>query len=134
MSDKGEAAFILGPHAVEEALRAGRRAMRVLYVARGREDRRLKEILARARDAGVEVKQTGRRELTRLCGSEHHQGLAALVGGLLLECLADSVALHLAFPPATRYGPLAAYQNLSNRSCFALQIGQTPGGRSRAHR
>ncbi len=72
---------IYGPHAVMEALRAGRRQFRRLFVQRGpRTATRLQaERLAKARR--IPVKEVPKETLRMLTRTSHHQGVALEVGG-----------------------------------------------------
>lgn len=67
--------IIYGVNPVMEALRGGRRAFE-LFVAGPPGDRRLEKLLQLAKEKGVPVRQREKRDLARLCGTEHHQGVA----------------------------------------------------------
>ncbi|HVB35953.1 MAG TPA: 23S rRNA (guanosine(2251)-2'-O)-methyltransferase RlmB [Candidatus Acidoferrales bacterium] len=67
---------LVGIHAVEEALIAGRPLDRLL-VARGQHGGRIQKILDLARSRGVPVRFEDRAQLDRAAGSEHHQGVIA---------------------------------------------------------
>lgn len=67
---------LLGPRAVGEALRAGRRRVDRILVARGGTEP-LDEILALAQRAGVRVEWVGREALDRRAGGLPHQGVVA---------------------------------------------------------
>ncbi len=71
---------LFGLHPVEEALRSGSRRFDHICVARERHDRRLAEVMALARAAGVAVRTEPREALTRLAGTTAHQGVVAVVG------------------------------------------------------
>ncbi len=71
---------LFGLHPVEEALRSGSRRFDHICVARERHDRRLAEVTALARAAGVPVRTEPREALTRLAGTAAHQGVVAVVG------------------------------------------------------
>lgn len=71
--------ILYGVHAVEEALRAGRRRFDHVMVARERHDDRLARLVAECRQAGVRVRQEPREQLTQLAGSTAHQGVVAVV-------------------------------------------------------
>ena len=72
-------ALVYGLHAVEALLQ--RRAAKVdeLYVAVGRRDERLRQIVAVARRAGIPVDERPAAELDALCASGRHQGVVARV-------------------------------------------------------
>ncbi len=67
--------IIYGLNPVMEALRGRRRAFE-LFVAGDSGDRRFEKLLILAKDKGVPVRQREKRDITRLCGTEHHQGAA----------------------------------------------------------
>jgi 23S rRNA (guanosine2251-2'-O)-methyltransferase len=75
--------IIYGVHSVEEALRGGTRRFDHVCVAQERlshgDARRLEEILALCRAASVPVRKEPRAALTRLAGTEAHQGVVAVV-------------------------------------------------------
>jgi 23S rRNA (guanosine2251-2'-O)-methyltransferase len=82
---------LIGVHAVEEALRAGRALDRVL-IARGRHGNRLEEIVRLARSAGVPVRFEDRVVLDRTAGTHDHQGVVALGGAKPVVELDDMIA------------------------------------------
>jgi len=70
--------LLYGHHAVLEALRAGRRRIRRLLIAKGiKEGGDVAEILRLARRAKLGVSRVERRELRRLGSEVKHQGVAA---------------------------------------------------------
>lgn len=71
--------ILYGVHAVQEALRAGRRQFDHVMVARERHDDRLASLVAECRHAGVRVRQEPREQLTQLVGTTAHQGVVAMV-------------------------------------------------------
>ncbi len=71
--------ILYGVHAVEEALRAGRRRFDHVVVARERTDDRLAGLIAECRQAGVRVRQEAREQLTQMAGTTAHQGVVAVV-------------------------------------------------------
>ncbi|HWE85854.1 MAG TPA: 23S rRNA (guanosine(2251)-2'-O)-methyltransferase RlmB [Terracidiphilus sp.] len=78
---------LYGVHAVEEALRAGRRRFDHVLLARERleahqaahQAARLQRLAAECRAAGVRVLEESREQLTQLAGTAAHQGVVALV-------------------------------------------------------
>ena len=70
--------LLLGPHVVLEALRAGRRSIERIFVARERPDPRITEIVMLARASGVPVKHEGRGRLDALANAFAHQGVVAM--------------------------------------------------------
>ncbi len=80
---------LYGLHPVEEALRAGRRRFDRVLVARERRDKRLENLLAQCRQAGIRVALEPRDELTRVARTAAHQGVVALVRPQELLALED---------------------------------------------
>ena len=70
---------LYGLHAVEEALRAGRRRFDHVLVARERHDERLERLVRACREAGVRVRTEPREQLTLTAKTAAHQGVVALV-------------------------------------------------------
>ena len=70
---------LYGLHAVEEALKAGKRRFDQVLVARERHDERLERLVATCRQSGVRVRQEAREELTLLAQTAAHQGVVAMV-------------------------------------------------------
>ena len=67
--------IIYGINPVVEALRGRRRAFE-LFVTGKESDRRFDKLLLLAKEKGVPVRQREKGDITRLCGTEHHQGAA----------------------------------------------------------
>ena len=88
---------LYGVHAVEEALRAGRRRFDHVMVARERHDDRVARLVAECRQAGVRVRQEPRDQLTQVAGTTAHQGVVAMVRAqefLAIEDLYRAAAVH----------------------------------------
>jgi 23S rRNA (guanosine2251-2'-O)-methyltransferase len=68
---------LLGIHAVEEALAAGR-ALERIVIALGRHGERMEGIVRQARARGVPVRFEDRVQIDRLAGTREHQGIVAL--------------------------------------------------------
>jgi len=73
-----EADLLLGPHPVREALRAGRRRVRRILLAREARDPRLGEIVVLAGREGIPVRRVPRDQLATMAGTDRHQGIVAL--------------------------------------------------------
>ncbi|AJE04870.1 23S rRNA (guanosine(2251)-2'-O)-methyltransferase RlmB [Geobacter pickeringii] len=67
--------LLYGINPVMEALRGKRRAFE-LFVSRDSQDRRLEKLLALAAERDVPVRNRDKRDISRLCGTDHHQGVA----------------------------------------------------------
>jgi 23S rRNA (guanosine2251-2'-O)-methyltransferase len=70
--------IIYGLNPVMEALRGKRRAFE-LFVAGAGNDRRFEKLLLLAKERGVPLRQREKSDLSRLCGTDHHQGVALRV-------------------------------------------------------
>lgn len=77
--------LVFGVNPVREALR-GTRGVHELYVQSTATDHRLEKVLELAGQKGVRVIRRDRDDLTRMCGSSHHQGMALRVAPF---CYAD---------------------------------------------
>ena len=72
-------ALLYGYHAVTEAVRAGRREIRKILLARDKQAARAEKITALADEAGIQVDLVSQQALDTLVGHGRHQGLAAEV-------------------------------------------------------
>ena len=72
--------------------------MRALYVDETRRDGRLRELVERARLAGVAVHPVEAARLAALCGNDRHQGVVALVTGEVAAHTLDELLGGLAEP------------------------------------
>lgn len=70
---------LFGFHSVTARLRIRPDSVRAVYVADRRHDRRARELIERATNAGVAVHAVAEQRLAALAGSEKHQGVVALV-------------------------------------------------------
>jgi 23S rRNA (guanosine2251-2'-O)-methyltransferase len=86
---------IAGPHAILEAIRAGRNIRR-LYVSQDRNTRTgpVNELIAEAQQRRIFVRYTDKLEIARLSPVENHQGVVAIVEGKAGVEL-DELLLHL---------------------------------------
>ncbi|HEV8535083.1 MAG TPA: 23S rRNA (guanosine(2251)-2'-O)-methyltransferase RlmB [Candidatus Limnocylindria bacterium] len=86
---------IAGPHAILEAIRAGRNVRR-LYVSQDRNTRTgaVNELITEAQQRRIFVRYTDRMEIARLSPVENHQGVVAIVEGKAGVEL-DELLLHL---------------------------------------
>ena len=83
--------LVFGVNPVREALR-GARGVHELYVQSTATDHRLEKILELAKENGVRVIRREREDLTRMCGSSHHQGMALKVAPFPYADLDDMLA------------------------------------------
>ena len=82
---------LTGIHAVCEALKAGQHLERIA-IARGRQDRRVEEIVQLARRRDVPVRFEDRAQLDRLAGTTEHQGVVGLAAARPAALLEDILA------------------------------------------
>ena len=80
--------IIYGINPVKEALR-GSRQLFELFVADGATDQRLEKLLKIAADKGVPVRRRKKPDLTRICASDHHQGIALRLEAFAYKELED---------------------------------------------
>jgi 23S rRNA (guanosine2251-2'-O)-methyltransferase len=71
--------LVFGFHSVTSRLRLGAGSVRELYVDARREDGRVRDLLALASRAGVEVRRVEADRLDKLCPGRRHQGVVAIV-------------------------------------------------------
>lgn len=83
--------LVYGVNPVREALQ-GSRELFELFVQTTATDHRLEKILSLAKERGVKVVKREREDLTRLCGSSHHQGMALKVAPFKYAELEDVLA------------------------------------------
>jgi 23S rRNA (guanosine2251-2'-O)-methyltransferase len=86
--------IIYGIHPVLEALRAARRRIDEIYLAKATTSKRLEKIDILALSKSIAVKRIDLSRLSRMTRTEHHQGAAARVGALPLTQLSDIIARH----------------------------------------
>ena len=87
-----------GFHAVASRLRQRPQSVRALYAATGRDDPRMRDLVARASAAGVDVRQADAQRLTELAGTDRHQGVAAVVDATIPQVSLDELVVGLAEP------------------------------------
>jgi 23S rRNA (guanosine2251-2'-O)-methyltransferase len=83
--------WIVGYHAVTGAL-ASKRPLELLWLQRGRRDRRLQELRAAARDRGVVATWVSRRRLDEVAGDRPHNGCAVRTSPVEMAALEDVIA------------------------------------------
>ncbi|MGD9020720.1 MAG: 23S rRNA (guanosine(2251)-2'-O)-methyltransferase RlmB [Lysobacterales bacterium] len=74
---QGEEQLLVGIHAVSSALKAAARDVAWLRIDAGTRNKRVFELEARARGAGVKVMRCDAGEMERLSGGQRHQGVIA---------------------------------------------------------
>lgn len=81
--------ILYGIHPVREALRAGRRKIHTLFVAKTHGASRVAEIEALARKKKIAVEPADASRIAEVCGSPQHQGVAARVDAYPFASLAS---------------------------------------------
>jgi 23S rRNA (guanosine2251-2'-O)-methyltransferase len=85
---------VYGVNPVRELLRAGSAEVSELWLAEGRSrDGGLAEISRRAEQAGAKVRSAPRAKLDRLAGTDHHQGVVAVVSDYRYREVEDLLAV-----------------------------------------
>lgn len=83
--------LLFGVNPVLESLR-GTRSAYELFVQTSASDHRLEKIVALAEKKGVPVRRREREDLSRLCGSTHHQGVVLRVSPFPYAAVEDIIA------------------------------------------
>ncbi|HEX4885826.1 MAG TPA: 23S rRNA (guanosine(2251)-2'-O)-methyltransferase RlmB [Casimicrobiaceae bacterium] len=94
-----ETRLLVGFHAVTARLRQRPESVRTLYLARGRQDARARDLLERAQAAGTTIHPVDDRRLEELAHGERHQGVVAVVDATLPHVTLADVLEHPAEPP-----------------------------------
>jgi len=88
----------VGFHAVIARLRQRPESVRALYVAAGRQDGRLRELVERAKSAGVAVHPADDDRLGQLARGQRHQGVVAVADAALPRVTLGDLLEHPAEP------------------------------------
>jgi 23S rRNA (guanosine2251-2'-O)-methyltransferase len=91
--------LVVGFHAVTARLRQRPDSVRAIYVAGARHDARARDLLDRARAAGVTVHPVDERRLAELGRGERHQGVVAVVDATLPHVTLADLLEHPPEPP-----------------------------------
>lgn len=91
--------LVVGFHAVTARLRQRAESVRAIYVAAGRHDARARDLIQRAKAAGVAVHPVDERRLVELARGERHQGVVAVVDAALPHVTLADVLEHPPEPP-----------------------------------
>ena len=89
---------LFGFHAVTARLRQRAESVEMLYVDAGRHDARMRDLVARAKAAGVAVHSVDAARLAALAGNPTHQGVVAIVDAQRPHITVDDVMAQLAEP------------------------------------
>lgn len=82
--------YVYGINAVKEAL-VGERTINSILVASGNRSRSVYEIISKAKDKKIPVKEVGPEKLKQLLGTERNQGIAAYMSAFPYYSLDDAV-------------------------------------------
>lgn len=94
-----ETRLIHGFHAVTAKLRHAAEDVKEIYLAEGRQDGRVRDLLKAAESRGVRVIPTDPARLDGMAGGQRHQGVVARVGAQQRHLTLDDVLEELAEPP-----------------------------------
>jgi 23S rRNA (guanosine2251-2'-O)-methyltransferase len=90
---------LFGFHAIVSRLRARPGSVRELFMAEGRQDPRMKDLLKTAATANIRVMTVPMQRLDGMAGGGRHQGIVAVVDALQLPQFVDDVLDTLEGPP-----------------------------------
>lgn len=90
---------LFGFHAIVSRLRARPGSVRELYIAEGRQDPRMKDLLKTATTANIRVMTVPMNRLDGMAGGGRHQGVVAAVDEVQLPQFIDDVLEELTVPP-----------------------------------
>ncbi|HEY1227452.1 MAG TPA: TrmH family RNA methyltransferase [Ramlibacter sp.] len=76
--------MIFGFHAVTSRLRHEAQSVEDIFVDAGRQDRRMQDLIAHAKQAGVRVMPVDAERLDKIVGTRRHQGVIAFASQLSL--------------------------------------------------
>lgn len=91
--------LVVGFHAITARLRQRPESVRAIYVATGRHDARARDLVDRAKAAGVAVHPVDERRLAELARDQRHQGVVAVADAALPHVTLADVLEHPAEPP-----------------------------------
>ena len=72
--------ILYGIHPISEALKAGRRDVFTIYIAKENISKRIEKVLALAESLKIPIERKNSQHLINLSGTAHHQGVGAKVG------------------------------------------------------
>jgi 23S rRNA (guanosine2251-2'-O)-methyltransferase len=119
---------LCGIHAIQEALRVGTRQIERIWLAEGKEGKRLRQVMALAAGRGVPIEIVAAPRLMEASGTAAHQGIVAFVTSiplLTLEQLTARLALQSRIPHIVVLDGVKDPRNLGAiiRSAAAFGIG-----------
>ena len=72
--------ILYGYHPVREALRAGKRNLLAIHLAKGKSSPRVEEVVSLAAAADVSINRVSLGKIESMAATESHQGICASVG------------------------------------------------------
>ena len=91
--------MIFGFHAVTSRLRHEAASVEEIFVDAGRQDRRMQDLIANAKSAGVRVMPVDAERLDKIVGTRRHQGVIAFASQLSLARNLDELLDAVEGPP-----------------------------------
>lgn len=91
--------LVFGFHAVTARLRHEASSVEGIYVATGREDKRMHDLIRAAKEANVRIIPVGDDRLDSMAGTRRHQGVIAIAGELSLARNLDELLDAIEGPP-----------------------------------
>jgi 23S rRNA (guanosine2251-2'-O)-methyltransferase len=91
--------MIFGFHAVTSRLRHEAQSVEEIFVDAGRQDRRMQDLIANAKSAGVRVMPVDAERLDKIVGTRRHQGVIAFASQLSLARNLDELLDAVEGPP-----------------------------------
>jgi 23S rRNA (guanosine2251-2'-O)-methyltransferase len=87
-----------GFHAIASRLRLRPQSVRAIYTAAGRDDPRMRDLVARAESAAIPVRTADDARLADLAGTSRHQGVVAIVDAAVPQVSLDALVEGLGEP------------------------------------
>jgi 23S rRNA (guanosine2251-2'-O)-methyltransferase len=120
--------LLCGFNAIQEALRVGTRQIETIWIAEGKEGKRLRQVTALAAARGIVVDIVPPARLSEVSGTTAHQGIVAFVASppmLTFDQLTARLTIHNPIPPIVVLDGVKDPRNLGAiiRSAAAFGIG-----------
>ncbi|MBK9676317.1 MAG: 23S rRNA (guanosine(2251)-2'-O)-methyltransferase RlmB [Betaproteobacteria bacterium] len=87
-----------GFHAIASRLRLRPQSVRAVYTAAGRDDPRMRDLVARAESSAIPVRTADAARLDDLAGTSRHQGVVAIVDAAVPQVTLDALVEGLGEP------------------------------------
>jgi 23S rRNA (guanosine2251-2'-O)-methyltransferase len=128
---------LVGIHAIQETLRVGTRRIEIIWLAEGKEGKRLRQVMALAAARGTPTEVVAESRLVEAAGTPAHQGIVAFVAAtplLTFDQLSTRLASQSPIPPVVVLDGVKDPRNLGAiiRSAAVFGIGAVivPGRRA----